>query len=53
MLINLNFNLEDLNVCEDLSNCVLSLPMHPYLDEETVKNISNAVIEALEAYKNV
>ena len=50
---NYNFNLEDLNVCEGLSNCVLSLPMHPYLDEETIKNISNIVIEALEAYKNV
>lgn len=48
-----DFNLEDLNVCEELSNRVLSLPMHPYLDDETIKNISNTVIEALEAYKNV
>ena len=47
-----NFNLEDLNVCENLSNCVLSLPMHPYLDEDTVNNISNIIIEALEAYRN-
>lgn len=47
-----NFNLEDLSVCENLSNGVLSLPMHPYLDEYTVNNISNIIIEALEAYKN-
>ncbi len=48
-----NFNLDDLKVCEGLSNCVLSLPMHPYLDEETVKRVSGYIIEALEVYKNV
>lgn len=47
-----NFNLEDLKECENLSNCVLSLPMHPYLDIETIENISNVIIEALEVYKN-
>ena len=47
-----DFNLGDLSICESLSNCVLSLPMHPYLDEDTVNNISNTIIEALEAYKN-
>lgn len=48
-----DFNIENLNVCENLSKCVLSLPMHPYLDEETVTKVSNTIIEALEAYKNV
>lgn len=49
---NYNFNLEELNTCESLSNCVLSLPMHPYLDKDIVNAISNVVIEALEVYKN-
>ncbi len=47
-----DFNLEDLEICENLSKCVLSLPMHPYLDEDTVNIVSNAIIEALEAFKN-
>lgn len=47
-----DFNLEDLTVCENLSKCVLSLPMHPYLDGEIVADVSNAVIEAVEKYKN-
>lgn len=48
-----SFNLDDLETCENLSKCVLSLPMHPYLDEEIVNNVSNTIIEALEVYKNV
>ena len=28
-----DFNLSDLDTCENLSNGVLSLPMHPYLNE--------------------
>ena len=40
---NYNFNLEDLKVSEDLSNKVLSLPMHPYLDEETVEKIIKVI----------
>lgn len=47
-----SFNLDDLKVCENLSKCVLSLPMHPYLDEETVNKISNCIIKALGEYKN-
>ena len=47
-----SFNLGDLKICENLSECVLSLPMHPYLDEGTVNSISNTIIEALEAYRN-
>lgn len=47
-----NFNLSDLDVCESLSSKVLSLPMHPYLNEKLIDEITNAVIEALEAFKN-
>ena len=47
-----NFNLDDLKVSEHLSECVLSLPMHPYLDGEIINDISSKIIEALEAYKN-
>lgn len=47
-----NFNLDDLETCENLSKCVLSLPMHPYLDKDTVNTVSDAIIEALEAFKN-
>lgn len=42
-----NFNLEDLKVAERLSKCVLSLPMHPYMTEELVEQISDAVIRAI------
>ena len=34
-----NFNTEDLKVSERLSKCVLSLPMHPYLNEEQIDMI--------------
>ncbi len=47
-----DFNLDDLKVCEMLSECVLSLPMHPYLDGEKVNDICEKVIESLEAFKN-
>ena len=33
------FNTEDLKVSEKLSKCVLSLPMHPYLNEEQIDMI--------------
>ena len=46
------FNLDDLSVSEKLSECVLSLPMHPYLDGEIINDICNKVIEGLEAYQN-
>lgn len=47
-----NFNLEDLKVSEELSKKVLSIPMHPYLDENTVNEICNSIISGLEAFKN-
>lgn len=47
-----NFNLNDLKKCEEISKRCLSLPMHPYLDNETVKIISNVLISTLEEYRN-
>ena len=47
-----NFNLEDLSECENLSKCVLSLPMHPYLNGEIINDICNFIIEGLDKYKN-
>lgn len=41
---SLGYSEGSLPVCEKSSKCVLSLPMHPYLDEETVKTVSNAII---------
>lgn len=46
-----NFNLNDLNVCEHISKRCLSLPMHPYLDNETVKYISSILNSVLEEYR--
>ena len=37
----------DCPVAEKLCEKVLSLPMHPYLDEKTVKTISDSLMEAL------
>lgn len=42
-----NFNVEDLKVAEKLSKCVLSLPMHPYMNEEQIEQISKAIIEII------
>lgn len=42
-----NFNLEDLKVAEHLSKCVLSLPMHPYLSEEIINQVVNAIKDVL------
>lgn len=47
-----DFNLEDLKICEILSECVLSLPMHPYLTEEIVNEISNKIIEIIGEFRN-
>ena len=38
-----NFNVEDLKVSEKLCKCVLSLPMHPYMNEEQVDITSNVI----------
>lgn len=49
---NYSFNLDDLKVSEHLSECVLSIPMHPYLDGEVINDICSKIIEGIEAYKN-
>ena len=38
-----NFNVEDLKVSEKLCKCVLSLPMHPYMNEEQINMIANEI----------
>ena len=42
-----NFNLDDLKVSEELSKKVLSIPMHPYMNEETVNKICDEIIKIL------
>lgn len=49
---NYDFNLDDLKNAEKLSNQVLSIPMHPYLTEETVEEIGNAIIQAVGDFRN-
>lgn len=47
-----DFNLEDLNVSEKLSNCVLSIPMHPYMNEGQVIEVSNSIIQAIKEHRS-
>lgn len=42
-----NFNVDDLKVSENLCKKVLSLPMHPYLDESKIDEITNTIIKIL------
>lgn len=49
---NYVFNLNDLEECERIAKICLSLPMHPYLNTETVNFISTSIKEALEEYRN-
>jgi len=46
-----NFNLSDLTVSEYLSKVVLSLPMHPYMNEEQIDLITNSIIDAINEYR--
>ncbi len=46
-----NYNLNDLIECERISRCCLSLPMHPYLEKETIVLISEAIIDSLLEYR--
>lgn len=48
-----DFNLGDLKESERISRICLSLPMHPYLDIETVEYISESLKRLLEEYRNV
>jgi len=47
-----NFNLEDLKISEKLSERVLSLPMHPYLEKSDIEKITNNIIQIVEEYRN-
>ncbi|MEG0577520.1 MAG: DegT/DnrJ/EryC1/StrS aminotransferase family protein [Bacilli bacterium] len=46
------YNLEDLTECERISNCVLSLPMHPYLTKEIVVEISSKLRSVIQEIRN-
>ena len=43
---HLGYAPESMPVCEDVCKRVLSLPMHPYLDEETVRTVCAALLKA-------
>ena len=48
-----DFNLDELKECEHVAKVCLSLPMHPYLDTETVNYIANSLMECLKEYRHV
>lgn len=50
---NYDFNKEDLKVSEMLSKQVLSLPMHPYLEEIQIKEICSIIIEEIKLIRGV
>lgn len=47
-----DFNRDELGKCEKISKTCLSLPMHPYLDDETVINIVDTLVSILKEYRN-
>lgn len=47
-----DFNIDDLRVSEKICTCVLSIPMHPYMNEEQIEYISNNIIEAVKENRN-
>lgn len=47
-----NYNLNDLKMCEDISERVLSLPMHPYLTSDILDQITTEVIMCLKGIRN-
>ncbi len=44
-----SFNVDDLQVSEQVSKCVLSLPMHPYVSEEDIAFICACIKEIMES----
>ncbi len=40
---NLNYQDEDLPISSKLCNTVLSLPIHPYIEEEDIQNIVSII----------
>ena len=47
-----SFHLDELKKCEAISKTCLSLPMHPYLDNKTVVNITDTLVSILKEYRN-
>ena len=46
-----DFNIDDLTVSESLCKIVLSLPMHPYLNEEIINEVCNNIINILGEFR--
>ena len=44
---DLGYNWGDFPVSEDISNRILSLPMHPYLDESSINKICEIIISSI------
>ena len=44
-----SFNVDDLQVSEQVSKCVLSLPMHPYVSEEDIAFICGCIKEIMKS----
>lgn len=42
-----DYNVEDLQVAESLCNRVMSIPIYPYLEDEDIKFVANALISSL------
>ena len=42
----LGYKRGDLPVCEQLTDCVLSLPMHGYITDEEIDRVCDALLEA-------
>lgn len=49
---NYDYNLSDLTECVRISECVLSLPMHPYLTAEIVNDICDKIKHALKEIRH-
>ena len=47
MFKNLGYNWGDFPVSENISSRILSLPMHPYLDDSEIDLICKTIIEAI------
>lgn len=48
---DLGYNKGDLKVAENISNRIFSLPMHPYLSDETVEHIVNTMNKTSQSIK--
>ena len=45
--IDLKYKVNDLPISEDISNRIFSIPMHPYLDDDKINYICNAILEII------